>query len=345
MSFTSNCHTRDSGIISYSPPEPQHHPLLTMIAFDLLISTTSLQAQHLSPSLRYWTMTPGIQTTGWSTNQPVGSRTLNQKNHLKSIGRTSDMLASTSNNPFHPQIYLSEQRVEIELIGYSCQGLLQEHPAAHNPPTPFLWTPSPPYHPPSLSPDEGIPHRVPLTLTIQPPTLSPSRRVEAVDSESEDISNPLVPFVEPFTGTQSPQVESLHIIPDPETVQRFTETGQFNRPPLMWMDQYLVRLLLPTYEKRWNIDQQTKVIQTGCPHFYFFIFKVFWELQNPCWFYNIWSFCDHSHHLHYLTIWQDYNCLNLNHHREQWTSHCFNTPLEWLIDPCFLEQLASVMSP
>jgi len=73
-------------------------------------------------------MTPEIWTTGWSTNQPVGLRTLNQKNHLKSIGQTSDMLASTSNNPFHPQIYLAEQRVEIEPIDYSHQGLLQEHP-------------------------------------------------------------------------------------------------------------------------------------------------------------------------------------------------------------------------
>ena len=143
--------------------------------------------------LNYRTRTPGTNL-GPSTNQFTGLPSPNPRSRLKFTGVTfSNALAST--NPFHPRIYSPEDHIAIELIEYGCEGLLQEHPAATDPPptpsasqlaaySPELTTPaehplpaSPPYHTPSGMPIvEGEPHIVHPTLAERTPTPAPGQR-------------------------------------------------------------------------------------------------------------------------------------------------------------------------
>jgi len=164
---------------------------------------SSLETAYMSPPPSYTvepvlhpnyrTRTPGTNL-GPSMNRFIGLPSPNPRCHSKFTGVTSsNALAST--NPFHPCIYSPDDRVTIELIEYGCEGLLQEHPTATDPPptpsasqlatySPELTSPaehplpaSPPYHTPSTMPVvEGEPHIVHPTLAERTPTPTPGQR-------------------------------------------------------------------------------------------------------------------------------------------------------------------------
>jgi hypothetical protein len=163
-------------------------------------------------------------------------------------------LAST--NPFHPRIYSPEDRVTIELIEYGREGLLQEHPAATDPPpmpsasqlaaySPELTSPaehplpaSPPYHTPSTTPVvEGEPHIVHPTLAERTPTPAPGQRRAEVDKESEEDPSPvehlqpIVPFIEPPSITPSPRTEGIRIAPSTTLVCEYERRRQDEQNP------------------------------------------------------------------------------------------------------------------
>jgi hypothetical protein len=274
-------------------------------------------------------------------------------------------LAST--NPFHPRVYSPEDRVAIELIEYGREGLLHEHPAATDPPptpsasqlaaySPESTSPeehplpaSPPYHTPSTTPViEGEPHNVRPTFAVRPPTPAPVQRRAEVDEESEENPSPaerlqsIVPFVEPQSTTPSPRTEGIRIAPDPAFAERFERIRRGDRPVSV-QEQFLVGLLPSHYEEQRVIHLGTETIPTGQPHYYTFILKVVRERHNPRFISGSpLYFCNHPHHLYYLSIRQDCSCTETIHHREQWTSHCLDTPLAGLTDPRLLEQLARV---
>jgi hypothetical protein len=312
----------------------------------------------------YQTRTPGTNL-GPSTSPFIGLPSPNLRDRLKFTGVTSrNALAST--NPFHPRIYSPEDRVAIELIEYGREGLLQGHPTATDPPptpsasqlatySPESTTPaerplptSPPYHTPSTTPVEGEPHIVHPTFAIRPPTPAPGQRRAEVDEESEENPSPaerlqtIVPFVEPQSVTPSPRTEGIRIAPDPAFAERFERVRQRDRPVSI-QEQFLVGLLPSHYEEQRAIHLGTETIPTGRPHYYTFVLKVVRERRNPQFIPGSpLHFCNHPHHLYYLSIRQDCSCTETVHHREQWTSHCLDTPLISFTDSRLLEQLARV---
>jgi len=116
-SSSNSLNTRDSEPTNgywFHPPTPISTKNLRIL--DRSSTNSSLEAVYTSPPLRYLseptpllnyrTKTPGAQTIGPSTSQCIGHPSLNQKSCSKSIGVTSNTLAST--NPFHPRIYSPE---------------------------------------------------------------------------------------------------------------------------------------------------------------------------------------------------------------------------------------------
>ena len=260
--------------------------------------------------------------------------------------------ALASTNPFHPRIYSPEDHVAIELIEYGREGLLQEHPTATDPPptpsTPQLaaYSPestspadhplpsSPPYHTPSTTPVvEGEPHIVQPTLAERTPTPAPGQRRAEVDEEREEDPSPVehlqpvVPFIEPPSIAPSPRTEGIWIAPSTAFVREYERRRQDEQNP--W-----VRLLPSHYEEQQAIHRRTVVVPTGRAHYFTFVLKVVRERHNPQLISDLpLSFCYHPHHLYYLSIQQDCNCTQTLHHREQWTSHCLDTPLAGFTDP------------
>ena len=367
-SSSNDQNTRDLESTSYSP-FPLQIPFSTqnLRIHEQLSTSTSLETVYTSPPPSYQPRTPGTQTIGPSMNQFIGHPSPNQRNRSKSIGVTSSNVQA-STNPFHPHIYSPEDRVTIELIEYGCEGLLQEHPAATDPvpvsllerPLPESPSPShlaayspnpttPPYHTASASPvTEGEPHIVHPTLAVRPPTPTPGQRRAEVDKESEEelLSaehlQPVVPFQEPPSVTPSLRIRGIWITLDPGYTCIYKRSRQEERT-LGPQEQFWVGLLPSHYEEQQAIHLGTEIVPTGHPHYYTFILKVVREWRNPLNIGNLpLSFCQHPHHLYYLSIRQDCNCTETLHHREQWTSHCLDTPLAGFSDPWLLKQLTRV---
>jgi hypothetical protein len=272
-------------------------------------TNTSLEAVNTSlpPSYtaepflhpNYQTRTPGTNL-GPSTSPFIGLPSPNLRNRSKFTGVTS-RIALASTNPFHPRVYSPEDRVAIELIEYSREGLLQDHPAATDPPptpstsqlaaySPESTSPaehplptSPVYHTPSTTPVvEGEPHIVHPTFAVRPPTPAPGQRRAEVDEESKENPSPteclrsVVPFVEPQSATPSPRTEGIRIAPDPAFAERFKRVRRGDRPVSV-QEQFLVGLLPSHYEEQRVIHLGTEAIPTRQPHYYTFILKVVHE--------------------------------------------------------------------
>jgi len=195
---------------------------------------------------------------------------------------------------------------------------------------------------------EGEPHIVHPTFAVRSPTPAPGQRRAEVDKEREENPSPterlqsIVPFVEPQSTTPSPRTQGIRIAPDPAFADRFERVRRRDQPVGI-QEQFLVGLLPSHYEEQKAIHLGTEVILTGRPHYYTFILKVVCERRNPQFISSSpLSFCNHPHHLYYLSVQQDCSCTETIHHREQWTSHCLDTPLISLADPRLLEQLTRI---
>ena len=160
-----------------SPHQTQHyHPCpptlknwkqipsqLRSLLTHLILTALPSSSETLPPSsqTRIHGMSLWNQTT-LNTNQSIGPPSPNLKRCLKSIGPKFDRLAPKPINPFHPQVYSARDRVTIDLIETSHQGLLQDHPATLDPVPTFTH---------SLVPSSSP---LPITASSSYQTLSPS---------------------------------------------------------------------------------------------------------------------------------------------------------------------------
>jgi len=224
----------------------------------------------------------------------------------------------------------------IDLIESSCQGLLQDHPAALDPvptfarnlvptPSPISSSTSPLYQTPSPSVDEGGPPHVVLpVLAVRPPTPGPLRpRAEVVEELSDEPSpslSPLIPFVKPPSPSTFVQIKNPSAPLEEQRVRLPQQEGIFVLlPPEAdrgnMRDEYIAsvgcRINEPTLKERIAACQNLIAFSPITEYGFCFIIKLIEDKRNPLWSTFPLFFERHQHHLYYLQIQQNCNCTDL----------------------------------